>query len=231
MKVYQKLFLWLLILGTVSGCSQRENLQISEGFYAKPSSVVITQVSGLEEPGFYRRGNQGVVDFMVSDIMTDSMQEKLRQMKADTILNDYYYKRYGSRLASRSMNVTEVKNPINKKSLQSDPNDDLQHAPYDFRFLKKSYGADYAMVLDPHSFGVIRSYYGFIPTSAPKGYADLSIYFVDLSNNSIVGEYKASIEQTVEGEWDTPPEYASLTRASKDALAKALSDAYTYFFH
>ncbi len=103
-------------------------------------------------------------------------------------------------------------------------------APYDFRFLKDKNLAHYALIIDPHTFGVQREYYGFIPISSPKGYANLSIYLINLKDNSIIGEYRASVVEKVEGERDSPPDYTAVVNASKNALAKALSDAYIFFF-
>ncbi len=126
--------------------------------------------------------------------------------------------------------VKELKNIIKKGNLQSSPVNDVKYAPYDFRFLKNESGADYALVLDPRAFGLSRSYYGFVPTSPPAGYANMSVYLVNLSDNSIVGEYGTIIQEETYGEWDTPPEYKGLVAATKNVLSKVLNDAYGFFF-
>lgn len=230
MKYYHKIINCLFLTFLITGCTSRENLQISQNFFSKSNTILITQLSGLEEPHFYKEGPQGVADFVINEAMTESLQERVKAIKANDTLDEYYYKRFGNLLEARYLKLKEIKNPIAKKSLQDSPIDDDKYAPYDFRFLRDKYKVDYALVLDPRAFGVTRAYYGFIPISEPKGYADLSIYLINLSDNSIVGEYKASIKEQVLGEWDTPPNYVEVVTTAKAALAKALSDASIFFF-
>jgi len=230
MKFYNTKIICLVFMIFISGCSTRENVPISQTFFAKPSKVMIAQISGFEKPGFYRRGQQGIVDFVISDLMTTTLQEELSKINSQDVLENYYYKMYSTILTSCSCKETAYKHPISKETLQSSPIEDEQHAPYDFRFLKKNNGSEYAFIVEPHVFGISRPYYGFIPTGSPVGYAHLSIYLVNLSDNSILGEYTTIVEEKAAGEWDAPPQYSSLMKACKDALAKALSNAYIFFF-
>jgi hypothetical protein len=229
MKNFQVFVICLFVAGLVSACSTRENVKIPQTFISKPATLVMTHLSGLEKPGYYKAGRQGLADYAISQLMTMDMREKIEEIDAGMIMEDYYYKRFGGTFESKSFKVEMVKDPIKKEHLTSFQNDDLKYAPYDFRFLKNKSAADYAIIVEPHAFGVQRPYYGFIPTGKPMGYANLSIYLVNLSDNSIVGEYRTSIEEQVHGEWDAPPDYSALVNATKNALAKALSDAYVFF--
>ncbi len=87
MKKYQIVMVCMWTVGFLSGCSTRESVQIPQTFFSQPNSVVITQLSGLEEPGYYRKGKQGLVDFAISDVMTNSLQEKIREINTSDILN------------------------------------------------------------------------------------------------------------------------------------------------
>lgn len=106
--------------------------------------------------------------------------------------------------------------------------EDAKLSPYDFSSLKSKHGAKYALVLQPNHFGAQRSYYGFIPTSAPAGLADITVYLVKLDDNSIAGYFNTTVTEAVKGDWDVPPHYSALTAASNKALTKALNNAYRY---
>lgn len=231
MKKFQRLVACLFLMGLVTGCATRENMTLPQTFLAKPNSVLITHLSGLESPVYYQVGAQGVADIVINRLIADSMTEKIQTIDARAVIEEYYYKRYGSSFETASFKVIKENAPINKETLVAfDAADDANYAPYDFRFLKAQRGVTHALILDPHSFGVIRPYYSFVPTGSPKGYVKLSVYLVNLDNNAIVAEYTSTIEEMVNGEWDTPPDYLALVSASKTALAKILSDAHIFLF-
>jgi len=231
MKSFQKLVACLFLMGLVTGCATRENMQLPQAFLAQPNSVLITQLSGLENPSYYQVGAQGLAEFAINRVIADDMHEKIQTIDAKAVVEDEYYKPYGMNFEDASFKVIKENAPINKETLVFfTAQDDGNYAPYDFRFLKAQRGVTHALILDPHSFGVIRPYYSLIPTGDPKGYAEVSIYLVNLTDNTIVGEYKANIQNTVQGEWDSPPDYLALIKASKAALARALSEARLFLF-
>lgn len=172
-----------------------------------------------------------MADIVINRLIAEDMNEKIQTIDAKAVVEDEYYKAYGMSFENASFKVIKDNAPINKKNLVVfDTDSDAHYAPYDFRFLKAQKGATHALIMDPHSFGVIRPYYGFIPTGDPKGYAELSIYLVNLTDNRIVGEYKATVKNTVHGDWDMPPDYVALINSTKAALSNALSEARLFLF-
>lgn len=231
MLYYRKIIVLVGITILLSACAtNREHVVIPPAFLANPKTLAIVQLSGLEKPGYYKIGQQGIFDVLINEAMATSAQEKIEKMDATPIVKEYYYKRFSHIFASQSFEVKEDPTPLNKESLTPPPIKNLKYAPYDFRFLQGRYNVEYALILDPISFGVERSYHGFFPTDAPKGFARVSFYLVNLSNNSIVAECHTAEQDIVKGEWDTPPEYSNLIKSIKAALAKAISGAYIFFF-
>src|SRR5436853_150104 len=133
MKNYQEILMCLFVAGFVSACGTRENMQIPQTFLSKPDSIVIAQLSGLEEPEYYQSGSQGLAEIAISRMMTDSMRERISQIDAKPITEDYYYQRYGDAFKAKAFYVTTNKNPISKKALTSFYADDNKHASFDFR--------------------------------------------------------------------------------------------------
>lgn len=230
MKYYQKIIMNLVIVVLLVGCSQRENIEIPQGFLSKPGTVLMTQLGGLETPGYYKKGPQGLLDVAINESMGDDICARVKQIDATEIVNNNYYGRFGSAFEGKAFKVLKVKNAFTQKDFVTPENKDMQQAAYDMRFIKERYKANYALLLQPHEFGLTRSYYGFIPLGSPSGHASLSFYLVNLSDNSIVGQYKATLQEPSCDDWDTPPDYKGLIEASKNALVKSFNEAYTFFF-
>lgn len=224
----------LLATVLISGCSQkRENVQMPQSFVEKKGTIAIGQMTGLEEPQYAQVGNQGLLDLAINHMMTKSVKDKLKEVDAKPIVEQHYYKPFMNAFNARSFKIVKMKEPIKKENLVklSNSNRGNKYAPYDFKFLKNSNNSDYALILNPHTFGLWRSYgRGFVPGSNPLGYAHLTAYLVDLSNNSIIGECQVEVQEHAMGEWDTPPDYTALMKSSKKALKRALEDVYAFFF-
>lgn len=233
MRNYQRMFNCLCLVVLLTGCA-RDNMEFSPEFLSKPSAVAIAQVSGLEKPCFYKEGGQGLLDIVVNEMVTGSVGQKVSEIDATPIVAEHYNQPFEKSLAAKSYKVTKVSAVLDKGKLQSGPVPEGQYndkySPYDLRFLARQYKVDYALMLEPGAFGTVRPYYGFIPLGAPKGYSDVKIYLVKLSDNSIQGYYNAQINVSVGEAWDTPPHYSALLRASKTSLINALNNAHAYFF-
>ena len=229
--MYRHLTRLVLVAVLLTGCAtQRDNMPFRDGMTEKPSTVVITEVSGLETPCYIKAGTQGLLMFMMNEVMAQSIEKKIKILKVQSVVDSHYYEAFRQGLEHQGFQVRKSSDLLRKETLQKPPIDDSKHAPYDFRFLKEKFDVEYALVLEPISVGLIRHYYDCIPLGAPKGYTDLLIYLVNLNSNLLEGYYHAVVKLPIEGEWDTPPEYDALMNSAQNALVKALREAYTYFF-
>ena len=226
MKQLTAVFVFLFLVG----CAGRQDMEISKDVLNKPSSIVIAQIEGLETRGFYKEGGQGIVDVLISEAMTSSVTEGLKKIESTEIVEEHYFKPFEIAFLNKSFTVNKLSEKLKRDSLCKYEGDHEKCATLDFRLLKDKHNAEFALVLDPKLFGTIRNYYGFIPTGAPKGYADLTVYLVRLEDNTILGHYNANVRVDIKGDWDTPPDYTELVKASKAALTTALNNAYSHFF-
>ncbi len=230
MKRYQKLINSFVFAVLFSGCAtKRENVSPPNSFFTKKSTITVAQISGLK-PCYAMYGEQGLLGCIVNENMSRELAKKVEKIDPKPIVDEYYYKRYEKTLMDKGFKVVSNKNPINEKELQRIESDDGKLAPYDFKPLKRKYNTEYALILVSEGFGVFREYRSMFPVSEPMGFADLRMYLINLSDNSIVSEYKSTIKQPVEDEWDTPPDYASVVQTAKDALSKSFNKAHTFLF-
>jgi hypothetical protein len=215
----------------LAGCTtQRENMPINERVFEKPSAIVITQITGLEKPTYAMHGNQGLLEAVINEAMGSSIAEKIENLRVHNIAEEYYYQPFRKYFEERSFKVINHAQPLEREKLLPLTVEEAKYAPYNFKPLKAQFDAEYALILDPQDFGLVREYYSCLPISHPTGHTNLGIYLVRLEDNLIAGYYKASAIMSTHGEWDSPPEYQSLMDAAKNSLIKALQDAYIYFF-
>jgi len=73
MKDYQKIFMGLIFVVFFVGSSQRENIEIPKSFMAKPGTVLMTQLGGLETSGYHKKGTQGILDVGINDSMGEAI--------------------------------------------------------------------------------------------------------------------------------------------------------------
>lgn len=231
MKFFQKYISFVFAATFLVSCAtKRENLEINNAFFSQPSTVVIAQISGLDKPEYYKTGNQGLLEFAICEAVGNSISKKIHEIKASPIVEEYYYNAFRKAFESKGYKPIIATSALDREELKRFAQNEEKYAVYDLISLKNQYKANYAMILAPHAFGAKRSYYSFVPTSAPCGYAEVKFYLVNLTDNSIVGHYNGSMEMPVVGEWDNPPEYPELVRASQDSLIKVIKNAYAYFF-
>ncbi|MDE3084988.1 MAG: hypothetical protein KGJ37_07230, partial [Verrucomicrobiota bacterium] len=94
----------------------------------------------------------------------------------------------------------------------------------------------YVLVLELLNYGVMRTYYGFIPTSTPSGFATIRGRLVDIADkNSVIwdtGEQYPgnTVQEPVAGEWKQPPDYANLIAAANRALVRSRQFLHDRFF-
>lgn len=228
MKFLLKKIPHLSLLFLFIGCSaQRENRTILAS-RIQNKNVIMTHALKKDEAEFYKEGQQGLIDILISDAITDSISQGIKNTKATPLIEEHYYSPFKSALESRSVRTTRLSVPLKIDHLKHHSKNDSKYALYDFTHLRNK--GNYALVLTVSNFGVYRTYYGFIPTSSPYGYADLDISLVNLQDNSLEAYYKADIKVPVIGEWDSPPQYTQLKQSIKNALKKGIHNAYAHFF-
>lgn len=230
------LSLCLLVLANCAGPVEYVNRPIEDAPEGKPT-VAIAYLDGLDKPQYYKATEQSCALDLISAACTYDISCCLKKLDVQDILQEQFYGDFKKSLEHKSYGVKSGLVALNRKTLKKTDSPSPAVAPYLFSSLKNDSSADiafsdadYALVLDPQSFGILRTYYSFIPTCTPHGLADLHFFLVRLEDNVVMGHFKARIERRGESDWDTPPDFTSMMGTVRESLKTALDRASTYLF-
>ncbi|CAO4847141.1 MAG: hypothetical protein CNLJKLNK_00372 [Holosporales bacterium] len=192
----------VFLLASCASVPQRENFRIDQTIFKSKPKIVIVTMNECLKPIYRQEGQQGLLDALINQAFANDVNEGLDKIDAQPIVDKAYFDNFKQTFTNMGAKTTVEKLPLSEKDfVKVDPNM-INLSPYDFSALSKKYNADYALVMTVESFGLVRSYYGFIPTSAPHAYANVHIYLVNLKDNSLVGYYRvAEQNQRSAGGW------------------------------
>lgn len=201
----KKLFsaiLSIFILASCANIPQRENFKIDQAIFKSKPKIVIVSMNECLKADYKKVGQQGLLDLAINNAFASDAQEGLDKIDALPIVEKSYFENFKLTFNNMGAKTTIEKSPILEKDFVKIDPTLINLSPYDFSSLSKKYKADYALVMSVEGFGLVRSYYGFIPTSAPHAYANLHIYLVNLKDNTLVGYYRvAEKNQRSAGGW------------------------------
>ena len=229
----QKLLILFLAL-SLSGCiTVTPNFAVKQQFWSDKSKKIGVVIGDMPQPKAHKGGNQGLLDIAINDANASDLDAHLQSLDVSKISTVAV--KITKYLKSKGLSVKHIKNNLDLKSLKpfEAENDDAKKIYYpseDYRSLKAQYGVDKLIVINIVRVGTIRDYYGFVPLGEPSGLSHLGGYAVNLSNNQL--EWKQTvIHQTPHNstDWDTPPQFDSLTKAMYTAFNQSKSMLFNHF--
>jgi len=96
-----------------------------------------------------------------------------------------------------------------------------QTVPRDFTGYKQSHEIDELLVIEVAALGFHRSYSAYVPTSDPKAMVKLSLFQVNLADNTYVWQEPIEVLRSAESKWDEAPAFPGLTNAYYQAIENA----------
>jgi hypothetical protein len=222
----------LIAFGTLiltSCASPRKNIFMPTEMLDKPNKIIIGHLEAPANASFIRQGQAGLLDEVVIAAAMNKMKTRLAQTNSNDYIQNLYYDKYKDFFLKHNFEVKVMQAPLTRKKLFSPPKKGLEYAVYDYTPLKTLHNVDYALILDLQRFGVVRDYYGFIPTSKPFTNSIVNIALVNLADNTIIGEYNGNVIENIQGNWDAPPEFHALIQALQASLTHALQESYVIF--
>ena len=218
----------LLIVIAMSGCAAiTPNFGVKKDFWQNKSATIGVAVAKLPKAQAVKAGTQGLLDIAINNANADDLEKALNTVDISTVRQ--MAAKMSAYLAQKGFRVKQIAAPIDVEKLtdnekQNDEAKGIFYSKKNFAALKTSLGVDKLVLISVNAVGTIRSYYGFIPLGDPSGYAALNGTVINLSNNQM--EWNQIVTQTVAhdaGDWDTPPNFASLTKAMKLAYGQSQS--------
>ncbi len=161
------------------------------------------------KPGFYRVGQQGLLDIAVNHAMTATVATHVESLEVPSL--DRARDQAADILRTRGYKVVVEPNPIDLSKLSKFDGNQAHRTAGDWREWGAAHHADYVLLISLFRYGAARPYYGFIPTGKPYPVGDLVVEVIDPKTNTEMSADRTSVSAQPVGEWDTPPSYTALS--------------------
>lgn len=213
------------------GCAGTKPIAVAPEFWELKGKSVGIVMAPSPVGGAYKAGSQGLLDVAISSAMAKGIDRYLQgiELYAFDVVQDSL----AAGLEARGFSVRAFPD---RKDVAALPQCDDCKAKgkgfyqKDLSPITAGQGLDYLLIVQVLRFGTIRSYYGFIPLSAPQALVDANGVLVDLQTHRKVWEQPIQRVVKVEGPWDQPPEYPNLTKAIKAAMDGARAEVLRSLF-
>lgn len=204
----------LLVL---AGCATQPPVAIDDTYWNDTSKKVGIAFSPLPKATGHKTGSQGLLDIAINEAVADKVDQHLESLS----LEEFYEVRdiVAKFFQDKGFNVVVLEESIDANNLSKNKDKKTGYADKDFTALRQEHNIDQLLYFNLVAAGTIRSYYGFIPTSDPKGYFLGHGMLINLDDNKLLWYKNSFAEQPVAGEWDQPDTaYPNLTNAVYKAL-------------
>jgi len=207
----------LSLLLLVGGCAPQP-LKVDQTFWSKPGQRIGLALTVPAKANASRAGAQGLLDQAINSAMAGSLEAHLATVNI-TALNNIVYavsdslKKRGQTPVVLGLVTPGALQPFKTEGSNKD------YGSKDLRPAGKDKQLDAILLVEVTAVGTLRSYYGFVPISAPAGYVAADSQMVDARSNKLIWRALNTQAQPVVGEWDTPPAYANVDQAIATAIA------------
>ena len=209
---------------SLGGCvGMLPKVDVDPAFWSNKDQVIGVAVAKLPVPKTTKAGSQGLLDIAINDANSSDLDKHLASLDIGGI--DQTVDKFIEYLNGKNIQAKKIDEKIDLETLPelADTSEESNgktkfHAARDFRALKEKYNVDKLLLINVGRVGTWRTYYGFIPTSDPVGSSYISGQIINLSNNEL--EWSQFANQNVpnsEPEWDVPPNFPGLTKATMSA--------------
>ncbi|MGF7188225.1 hypothetical protein JOE11_001252 [Robbsia andropogonis] len=172
------------------------------GMVHKEQTVVIVTPSP-SKPGFYRVGQQGLLDIAINHAVTASVASWVESLEAPPL--DRARDNAAEILRTNGYKVSVEPNTIDLAKLPKFDGSQAHRTRGDWR-----------------EWGAARPYYGFIPTGKSYPVGDIVAEVIDPNTNTEVSLDKTSVPAQPVSDWDRPPSYAALTAEITQQFERSL---------
>ncbi len=206
------LCLWAAV---AAGCASKP-MSVAPEFWDHPEAKVAVVLAKLPEQGrTYREGPQGLLDIAITAAIDPGEARCARMLQADRFRNTPEI--FRKELERAGLQATVYADEVDLTAL---PKGSRQDGCYerDLSEVFQQTGAETIVLLQLTGFGTARTYQGFIPQSAPKGYAVVRGLMIEKSEHRILwdsGEAEGRIREPVIGPWAQEPNFPNLAGAAE----------------
>ncbi len=230
-----------------SGCATpTKNVLPPSDFMAQKGTIgIITITTNESHKGtadYYNLGTQGILDYAIirNGDMVKQLINCLNKEEIAPIVKKYYLNLFRDGFSREGFKVKTVNTAYDHKNLAKleksklmtgRPGDEMMYFStiYDLKSISDELQADYLMVLEIHRFGVKRNYYGIMPKTPPSAWTALKCTLIETASNKIIAEHFSEKAILIE-EWEEPPDFPKLMKATLTSFKGTIDDVFTGFF-
>ncbi|HZP13663.1 MAG TPA: hypothetical protein VFB36_14690 [Nevskiaceae bacterium] len=170
----------------------------------------------------YKEGSQGLLDIAINSAMASDLDSHLSRLDVTGI--DQAGDQIIGKLESRGVRAQRISEAIDPERFPKSGGDGKHTAERNYDVLATRYGVQRLVLIQLASVGTTRHYFGFVPTSSPKGYARATAQMIDLRTGELLWSAASVRRQDVADEWDQPPAFPNVDRAIADTLRAVAHD-------
>ncbi len=216
----------LAVLGLLTACAAPD-VQLDQAFWQNHQQKVDVAHTKAPKAALYQQGQQGLLDVVVSDVVTHKFNDYLKTVDTKEIAS--LSPQFAKALKARGIKTEVSTQPLNLRRLPRSGKSSKQFAHKNFTVLAGELNADKILLVDIKQLGATRSYYGPIPLGAPKAICKLEGQLVDLKTNKVLWRYTSDVTVPVSGKWDQAPHYPNFNTAIHKAMRIAKQELFDSF--
>ena len=207
----------VMFLLVLTGCATPQGpVPLDQAFWADQHERIGIAITEVPKPQALMAGQQGLLDVAINTAASATMRSKVETW--DTSSRKDFPKEVAKTLSERGYQATVLEQPLKLNALKPVKGAKLGYSKLDYTSFKATHNVDKLVVFAVASTGTYRTYYGFIPTSAPITQVVVSAYVIDLDDNRLLYYQPFTTNRVVDGEWDEGPEFPNLTNTYYQAL-------------
>ncbi len=225
-------FLLVLAVSLLSGCATlTPQIAVDKTFWDGENQVVGVVVAKSPNATHQMTGLVGLLDMAINKEAASDLIAHLETQQPITL--EETAAKFVDRLKQRKISASIIEKQVDINTLpelDGAEKGGKYYAGRDFSSLAEKHNVDKIILLSITQVGTTRGYYGFIPTSDPQGACSVVGQLIDAKTNQLLWNSAKTANTEAEGDWDTPPEFSSLTKAMHTSVEDAVSRLDTDFF-
>lgn len=210
----KKTALLLCIAAFSSGCATiKPSVPFSQDFWNEKDKTVAIVVEQLPEPDYLTQGQQGLLDLAINEGANSTLNDYLHELDISEFqgIADEFRTLFESQGLSVVTQEVDAKLPDLRGFNGGGGTNPF--ADYDYRPLKSKFQADRLLLIKVLRAGVVRPYYGFIPTGEPLANFVVEGRVIDLETNRLLWRVHFDEKLGIQEPWDEPPSFPNVTTA------------------
>ncbi|PWK53903.1 hypothetical protein [Pleionea mediterranea] len=213
-KLWSVMLLSLLLIGCGS---MQKPIPITKSFYNNSGKTIGVLHTQAPEAETHYTGSIGLLDYAIIAGVNSDLDKHLRSLSFTEYKS--FINSLKPELEKKGFKVVLIESTISIEEAEKLKSPSKGISQNDFSKYKEQFNLDFLMLIQMHSIGTTRSYYGPAPTSEPVAMTNLTGQIVDLNTNTLQWYSNINSTKIIPAPWDEEESnFPNLTNAVYQAL-------------